>query len=128
MVRLIIEKELKEIIGSTKFAVTFGACSLLILLAFYVGGRNYQVGMEQYEAGKTESLRKLDGVTDWNEVRSNLISLPPQPIASLVMGVSNDIGRNTEVSGRGELSAEDSRYGEDPIFAVFRFLDLDFVF
>ena len=128
MIRLIIEKELKDILGSTKFAVTFGACSLLILLAFYVGGRNYQVGMEQYGAGKREGLSKLEGITDWNEVRSNLISLPPQPIASLVMGVSNDIGRNTEVSGRGELSAEDSRYGEDPIYAVFRFLDLDFVF
>jgi ABC-type transport system involved in multi-copper enzyme maturation permease subunit len=128
MIRLIIEKELKDIIGSTKFAVTFGACAVLILLAFYVGGRNYQVGMEQYEAGKRESLHKLEGITDWNEVRSNLISLPPQPIASLVMGVSNDIGRNMEVSGRGELSAEDSRYGEDPIYAVFRFLDLDFVF
>lgn len=128
MIRLIVEKELKDIIGSTKFAVTFGACAVLILLAFYVGGRNYLVGMEQYEAGKRESLRKLEGITDWNEVRSNLISLPPQPIASLVMGVSNDIGRNTDVSGRGELSAEDSRYGEDPIYAVFRFLDLDFVF
>jgi len=128
MIRLIVEKELKDIIGSTKFAVTFGACAVLILLAFYVGGRNFQVGMEQYEAGKREGLRKLEGITDWNEVRSNRISLPPQPIASLVMGVSNDIGRNIEVSGRGELSAEDSRYGEDPIFAVFRFLDLDFVF
>ncbi len=128
MIRLIIEKELKDIIGSTKFAVTFGACAVLILLAFYVGGRNYQVGVEQYEAGKHEGLGKLEGITDWNEVRSNLISLPPQPIASLVMGVSNDIGRNMEVSGRGELSAEDSRYGEDPIYAVFRFLDLDFVF
>ena len=128
MIRLIIEKELKDIIGSTKFAVTFGACAILILLAFYVGGRNYQVGVEQYEAGKRESLHKLEGITDWNEVRSNLISLPPQPISSLVMGVSNDIGRNTEVSGRGELSAQDSRYGEDPVYAVFRFLDLDFVF
>jgi ABC-type transport system involved in multi-copper enzyme maturation permease subunit len=128
MIRLIIEKELKDIISSTKFAVTFGACATLILLAFYVGGRNYQVGVEQYEAGKRESLRKLEGLTDWNEVQSNLISLPPQPIASLVMGVSNDIGRNTEISGRGELTAEDSRYGEDPLYAVFRFLDLDFVF
>jgi ABC-type transport system involved in multi-copper enzyme maturation permease subunit len=128
MIRLIIEKELKDIISSTKFAVTFGACAVLILLAFYVGGRNYQVGMEQYEAGKRESLRKMEGMTEWNEVQSTLISLPPQPIASLVMGVSNDIGRNTEVSGRGELSAEDSRYGEDPLYAVFRFLDLDFVF
>ena len=30
MLRFIIEKELREIIGSTKFAVSFGVCSLLI--------------------------------------------------------------------------------------------------
>ena len=128
MIRLIIEKELKDIIGSTKFAVTFGACAVLLLLAFTIGGRNYLVAVDEYEAGKRESLNKLEGITDWNEVRSNRIFLPPQPVASLVMGVSNDIGRNTEVRGRGELTAEDSRYGEDPIYAVFRFLDLDFVF
>lgn len=128
MIRLIIEKELKDIIGSTKFAVTFGACAVLILLAFYIGGRNYLVAVDEFEAGKRESLNKLEGITDWNEVRSNRIFLPPQPVASLVMGVSNDIGRDTEVRGRGELTAQDSRYGEDPIYAVFRFLDLDFVF
>ncbi len=43
-------------------------------------------------------------------------------------GISNDIGRTTEVRGRGELSATDSRYSEDPLFATFRFLDLDFTF
>jgi len=128
MIKLIIEKELREIIGSTKFAVTFGVCSLLIVLSFYVGGRNYQIGMEQYEAGNRENLRKMEGITDWTDVRERRILLPPQPITSLVMGVSNDIGRNIGVRGRGELDAEDSKYGEDPIYAVFRFVDLDFIF
>ncbi len=128
MIKLIIEKELREIIGSTKFAVTFGVCSLLIILSFYVGGRNYQIGMEQYDAGNRENLRKMEGITDWMDVREHRIMLHPQPITSLVMGVSNDIGRNVQVRGRGELTAEDSRYGEDPIYAVFRFVDLDFIF
>ena len=34
MFRLIVAKELKEILSSTKFAMTFGVCSLLIILAF----------------------------------------------------------------------------------------------
>jgi ABC-type transport system involved in multi-copper enzyme maturation permease subunit len=128
VIKLIIEKELKDIISSTKFAVTFGVCSVLILLSFYVGARNYQLGVQQYEAATRENLRKLEGITDWNEVRQQRIFLAPQPMASLVMGVSNDIGRNSDVRGRGEITAEDSRYGEDPIYAVFRFLDLDFIF
>jgi ABC-type transport system involved in multi-copper enzyme maturation permease subunit len=128
MIRLIMQKELREIIGSTKFAITFGVCSLLIVLSFYVGARNYQVWERQYEAAKRETLRQMDGLTDWFAVQQNKIYLPPQPLAALVSGVSNDIGRTTEVHGRGELTADDSRFNEDPIFAVFRFLDLEFIF
>lgn len=126
--RYIIEKELREIIGSAKFAVTFGACSLLIILSFYVGAGNYRTLVRQHEAAKQENLRQMEGLTDWFSVQQHRIFLPPQPLATLVTGVSNDIGRTVEVRGRGELTADDSRFNEDPIFAVFRFLDLDFIF
>lgn len=128
MFKLIVEKELREILGSLKFAVTFGISALLLVLTFYVGARNYQVGAEQFEASTRENLRKLEGLTDWNEVRDFRIYLPPQPMSSLVMGVSNDIGRTSTIRGAGEITSRDSRYGEDPVYAVFRFLDLDFVF
>ncbi len=128
MLSLIITKELRDIIGSAKFALTFGVCSVLIILSFYVGGRNYQVSREQYEAATRENLRKLEGMTEWMSVRDFRIYLPPQPIASIVMGVSNDIGRTADIRGRGEIRPDDNRYGDDPVYAVFRFLDLDFVF
>lgn len=128
MIKLIIEKELRDIIGSTKFAVTFSICSVLILLSFYIGAQNYRIAQAQYEASKTANVRQYEGLTDWMRVQSFRIFLPPQPIATLVSGVSNDIGRTVEVRGRGELRSEDSRYGDDPIFAMFRFLDLDFIF
>src|SRR3972149_6480773 len=80
MLKLIIEKELREIIGSTRFAITFGACSLLLLLSFYVGAKNFQISVEQYDASKREDLRKLEGVTDWNMVRDLRTFLPPQPL------------------------------------------------
>ncbi len=128
MIRFIIEKELREIIGSTKFAVTFGVCSLLIILSFYIGAENYRTLVDQHEAAKRENLRQMEGLTDWFAVQQHRIFLPPQPLATLVTGVSNDIGRMIEVHGRGELSADDSRFNEDPIYAVFRFLDLDFIF
>ncbi len=50
MFKLIVTKELREILSSTKFAFTFGICSLLILLAFYLGARDYHVGRAQYDA------------------------------------------------------------------------------
>ena len=127
MFRLLVEKELRETIGTTKFAVTFGVCSVLILLAFYVGAGNYQVSQSEYEAAKAENIKQMEGLTDWQRI-DHRIFLPPQPLATLVSGISNDIGRTTEMRTLGELRSENSRFNEDPIFAVFRFLDLEFIF
>jgi ABC-type transport system involved in multi-copper enzyme maturation permease subunit len=128
MIKHIIEKEIRDNLTSTKFIITFSVCSLLILLSFYTGANNYKVARMQYEAAKQENFRQLEGLTDWRMVKNYRIFLPPQPLAALVTGISNDIGRTVEIRGRGELSAEDSRFGDDPIFAIFRFLDLEFIF
>lgn len=128
MLRTIIEKEIRDIIGSSKFAITFGACAVLILLAFYMGAKNYELNRTRYEAARAENIRQLEGLTDWLAVPQHRIFLPPQPLTAIVTGVSNDIGRTIEMHGRGELTPGDNRYSDDLIFAVFRFLDLDFIF
>ncbi len=128
MLRLIIEKELRDIFSSTKFLVTFSICALLILLSFLIGAKNHQIAQAQFEASKRANILQYEGVTDWMRVQEYKIFLPPQPLATLVNGVANDIGRTIEVRGRGELRSQDSRYGDDPIFALFRFLDLEFIF
>ena len=127
MFKTILDKELREIVGTTKFAITFGVCAVLILLAFYVGARNYQVSREEFEAAVTENTQQMVGLTDWASI-DHRIFLPPQPLTTLVSGISNDIGRTVNMQIRGELRSEGSRFNEDPIFAVFRFLDLEFIF
>jgi ABC-type transport system involved in multi-copper enzyme maturation permease subunit len=107
---------------------TFAVSAILILLAFYSGAVSHVQNVERWEAAKAENLRQLDGITDWLRVRDHRVFLPPQPLASLVSGISNDIGRTTTVAPRGEVSTEDSRYNEEPLFAMFRFLDLEFIF
>ena len=84
MLKVLIEKEIRDIIGSTKFAVIFGACAILILISFYVGGKTYQSNQSQYEAAKAENLRQFEGLTDWFSVQQYRIFLPPQPLAALV--------------------------------------------
>src|SRR3972149_5504571 len=81
MLTLIIEKEIRDLVSTARFAVTFGICSLLILLTFYVGARTYALQTEQYEAARKEQLRQLEGVTDWSSVRSARVFLPPPPLA-----------------------------------------------
>ncbi len=128
MLKTIIEKEVRELISSSRFAIAMSVCAVLIILSFVSGAQEYHAAQRQYEAAKAENLRQVSGVTDWLMVRHNRIFLPPDPVAAVVTGVSNDIGRTVEVSGRGELSAEDTRFEGEPLFAVFRFLDLEFVF
>ncbi|MEM7584232.1 MAG: ABC transporter permease subunit [Acidobacteriota bacterium] len=127
MFGLILGKELREILTTPRFAATFAVVSLLILLAFGLGARNFAHARAQHEAATAENLRQMEGLTDWLRVQPS-ISLPPQPLASLVTGISNDIGRDVTVMGLGTLRASHSRYGEDPVLAVFRFMDLEFIF
>lgn len=128
MFKLILYKELREIIGTAKFAVTFGICSILIILAFFTGIKNYQSGMQEYKASQAAELRKHEKRTSWDEVNNIQIFLTPDPLASLVMGVSNDTGRAANIDGRLKPSTHDSTYSQQPVFAVFRYLDLEFVF
>ncbi len=128
MFKIILEKELREILGTTKFALTFGVCALMILLAFYVGAENYRTSQRQYETSVAENLNQMEGLTWWANIDHRLF-LPPQPLASLVSGISNDIGRTTEIRVYySELTPRGTRFNENPIFAVFRFLDLEFIF
>ncbi len=128
MLKVIIEKELKDAVSSTKFAVTFLICSVMIILSFYIGAKNYQTAKLRYDAAVRENLRQLEGMTDWLQITDFRVFLPAAPLASLVTGVSNDIGRTVSVTGGTDVSAYDSYFGSDPLYAVFRFFDLEFVF
>lgn len=128
MFRLILYMELREIIGSKKFAFTFGICSILIITAFFSGIKNYQAGLTEYNASKAAGLQKLETVTDWAEVNDHQVFLPPSPLAYLIMGVSNDLPRTANINGSASPALSDSIYSEKPVYAVFRFLDLEFVF
>ena len=50
MLRLIVGKELREILASSKFLWTFVVASLLILLSFYLGAKNYATLEAQHDA------------------------------------------------------------------------------
>jgi ABC-type transport system involved in multi-copper enzyme maturation permease subunit len=128
MLKTIIEKEIRDLVGSTKFAITFGACAFLIIASFYAGAARYELYRSQLEASKAANTRQIGTNTDWNAVGEAIAFLPSQPLATLVSGVSNDIGHAAAVRGRGQPEFDISRYGEDPIYAVFQFLDLEFLF
>ncbi|HCA81837.1 MAG TPA: hypothetical protein DEP53_19065, partial [Bacteroidetes bacterium] len=126
MLKILLEKELRDIVYSTKFAITFGAAAVLLLLSFYVGIRNYQESIKEYEAARTTNASNVASLTDWRSVQHRVFR-KPQPLEVLVNGVTNDVGRTTDMRASGELNLINSRFSADPLFAVFRFLDLNFV-
>ncbi|MEQ9310037.1 MAG: ABC transporter permease subunit [Balneolaceae bacterium] len=127
MFKLIFIKELKEIIQSSRFTISFAVCSVLIILAFFMGAQNYLASQIQYEAAIQENRNQIAANTEWMMVQHSIM-LPPQPLMALVNGISNDVGRNIAMSGRGELRADNTRFNDEPIFAIFRFMDLEFIF
>jgi len=127
MFKLIFQKELRDIIQSSRFTISFAVCSVLIILSFFMGAQNFLASQAQYEAAIQENRNQIAANTDWQMVEHSIM-LPPQPLMTLVNGVSNDIGRNIDMSGRGELRAENTRFNDEPIFAIFRFMDLEFIF
>jgi ABC-type transport system involved in multi-copper enzyme maturation permease subunit len=45
----------------------------------------------------------------------------------LVAGIAHDLGRSARVEGRGPIDTTGSRYGSEPVAALLRVLDLEFV-
>ena len=128
MLRTLIEKEIRDLVGSTKFVIIFGVCAFFIIAAFYTGAARHKLNVSQYNASQAEILRSLEGKTEWDEFENMRVFLSPRPLETLVSGVSNDVDRTAYISGRGYVPTRDSHYSEDPLFASFRFIDLDFVF
>lgn len=127
MFRVLIEKELKAILFGPKFITTFVVCSLLILLSIFVGIQDYEAAVKQFEAGRHLTEQQMSESTNWRRFRT-LVFREPDPMQIFVSGVNNDIGRFSIIHNTEPIRLEHSIYSDDPIFAVFRFIDLTFIF
>lgn len=127
MLRMLIEKELKSILQGPKFIATFSVCSLLILLSIFVGIQDYRAAVKQYEAGIHLTEQEMEEAASWRGF-STRIFRKPDPMQIFVSGVNNDIGRFSLIHSSESVRLVHSVYSDDPIFAVFRFIDLNFIF
>lgn len=126
MFRTMVVKELKSILLSPKFAGTFAVCSLLMLLTVYVGIREYQSSLREYAAANNLVHQEMREARQWMQV-NNRIYREPNPMQIFVAGVQNDIGRFSSISAWQPVKLIHSSYTDDPIFAVFRFVDFSFI-
>ena len=126
MLNTIIQKELRSILLSPKFTATFIVCTILILLSIFTGIKEYQAARENYDIATTLSEDELKQETSWAKLETKLFR-EPDPLQILVSGLGYDIGRYSLISPERSVKLEHSAYSDDPIFAMFRFIDFAFI-
>lgn len=126
MLSTLILKELKSILASPKFAATFGVCALLILLSVYVGIQEYRTAVRQYDAALQLTDQTLRTQASWMGLATSAYR-KPDPAQILITGVNNDIGRLSDISQFNPVKLTHSAYADDPIFALFRSIDVSFI-
>ncbi len=126
MLGTLIVKELRAILASPKFAATFAVCSLLILLSIFLGIREYRAAVNQYEAGVQLAAQTLRTGSSWMGLTTTTFRAP-DPMQIFIPGVNNDIGRLSGITGIEEVKLKNSAYADEPIYALFRSIDLSFI-
>lgn len=126
MFTTVVMKELKGILLSQKFTLTFGVVAVLILMSIVAGISEYTAGARQYDTAVQLAEQELREASNWMSIHGRALR-PPDPLLVFVSGIHNDIGRLSEINGRETVKLLHSVYADDPIYAVFRSLDLMFI-
>ncbi len=126
MLQLLIEKELKAILQSPKFVATFGVCSILILLSVFIGVREYKSSLAQYDIATSLVDQGVAEATSFRGLRTKVYR-KPNPMQIFVSGVNYDVGRLSQIRSEKDVKLEQSAYSDDPLFAVFRYIDFGFI-
>jgi len=126
MLGTLIVKELKAIIVSPKFVATFLICAVLMLLSVFIGIQEYRNAVRQYEAATQLVEEGAREATGWHSVPYRAYR-QPDPMQIFVSGLGYDIGRFSSINTREIVKLRNSAYSDDPIFAVFRFIDFAFI-
>ncbi|MDD4050348.1 MAG: ABC transporter permease subunit [candidate division Zixibacteria bacterium] len=122
----LVHKEVRAILLSPKFVATFAVCSLLILLSVYIGIREYQAAVRQYQTALQLNEQTIRQTPDLMRLQTKAFR-EPDPMQIFVSGVIYDVGRWVPISTNAVPQLSGSTYAEDTIFAVFRVIDFAFI-
>jgi len=122
----IIKKDLQNVLLSPKFTAVFIVSSIMILLSIFIGIQEYEVSVRQYETGAALADQDLRERTSWMGASKRVLRRP-DPMQIFASGISNDIGRVSMVDQLNSIKLKSSNYSNNPLFAVFRMIDLVFI-
>ena len=126
MLRTLIHKELRAVIVSPKFTITFTVCSILLIMSVLIGIHEYKQAVVQHDTVKELAEERLQQVSSWHAV-SYREHRRPSPLQIFTSGLSYDLGRWSNIDANSTVKLQNSIYSDDPIFAVFRMMDFTFI-
>ena len=129
MIRNFVFKEMVETLLGPKFIVTFIISLILILTSVYSGYRLYEAETQWYVKAESKNIDRMENLGSYGVLRNRGTKVLREPslMSIFVKGVDSAIGRSSMVSTDVNNSLKDSRFGLNPIFAVFGELDLAFI-
>jgi len=129
MLRDIIKKEILDNVTSPKFVFTFLLCAVLILISVYTGVTNYAAEKKEYTAAVALNKKNMENQPNYSSLAGIGVKInkPPQVLGTVVTGVEEAVGRVASVNIAADPNLVDSKYGSNPVFAVFGALDLMFI-
>ena len=126
MFATLVLKELRSILLSPKFALTFACCSLLILISVYTGVREYKAERDGYEAALKLADAQAEEAGSWQRFSYRVLR-EPDPLRAFVSGLSSDIGRWSNIAQDESVKLRHPAYSDDPLFALFRMVDFSVI-
>lgn len=129
MILQFIKKEFLESISGPRFIITFAICAILILTSIYTGYELYKTEYSSYITSKNENIKALENSGGYQELKSkgSKTFREPSRMGIFVKGVDSSIGRASLVNDDPSFVIRDSRFGLNPVFAMFGELDLAFI-
>jgi ABC-2 type transport system permease protein len=126
MFKTIVEHELKNILLSPKFPAIFIVCAFLLIISVYVGIQQFNASVRQYETINQLTSQEMRENTNWMSL-STKAHRKPEPLQIFVSGINYDIGRFSSINQFESVKLVHSTYSDDPVYAIFRFLDFTFI-
>ncbi len=122
----LVQKELRAILLSPKFTGMFVVSSVLVVVSTLIGIAEYKASVKEYEGGRQIAEEQLNDQGGWSTMQYRAFRRP-DPMQVFVSGVAFDLGRWSYVEKNRAAHLLSSAYSNDPLYAVFRFMDFSFV-
>ena len=126
---IILSKEARELLYSSKFILIFIASLVLILIAVYNGYSTYSLQSRLVDKGIAYSLEDARDSNNYVDLGNKGLKVYRRPdrLSILNTGLNNVVGHKAVVTDTGAPQIKEGRYYASPVLSVFGELDLNFV-